>query len=452
MSAPAAHDPEALRAARAALDGCLDTAAMRDLVLAKVHANAEWRGRRCLNLVAAEAPSSPLVRHLLSTELGTRASGGHIGRAQRWFSAMPIIDDVEALCVELLKQLFRCSFADVRPLSGMHACLVAYTALAKPGDTVMTVGASGGGDSSHSIDGPPGVRGLTLVEVPADPYQLTIDVGRFTELALRHRPVVVGIGQTTSLFPVSVAEIRQVVAEWGGHVYVDAAHEAGLIGGAAFPNPLHRGASVISGSSGKTFCGPQGGFLLWDDPALTPVMSHTIFPTLTGTHQLNRVAALAVAAVELLEYGELFMRRVISNARRLAQALYDRGLPVLFADRGFTATHQVMIDVRGYGGGFEVASRLAEANIVVNKQPIPGGGTREDVVPGAVRLGTVEVTRLGMAEPEMDEIADFISRILRPGADMPQTHDDVSSFRRPFQTIYYCHANGVPAGPGNPTP
>jgi glycine hydroxymethyltransferase len=439
-----AHDPDVLRTAAAALDACVDAAAMQDLVLAKVHADAEWRGRQCLNLVAAEGPPSPLVRQLLSAEVGGRASGGHIGRAQRVFSAMPVIDDLEALCVELLKRLFRCEFADARPLSGMHACMIVYTALARPGDIVMTVGLSGGGNSSHTVDGPPGVRGLTIVDIPVDASRLAIDLDRFAQLARVYRPAVIGVGQSISLFPMPIQQMRQIVAEWGGQVYVDAAHEAGLIAGAAFPDPLQAGARVVSGSSGKTFCGPQGGFILWDDPTLTPAMSHTIFPVLTGSHQLNRVAALAVAATEALAYGEIFMKQVVDNARTLARALHERGLDVLYADLGYTATHQVIVDVRRHDGGYRVASRLAEANLVVNKQALPSGDGRERSTPGAIRLGTVEVTRLGMAAAEMIQIADLIVRALDRGVDLSRLRQEVVCFRRTYQTIFYCHATGVP--------
>ncbi|GAA4663810.1 MULTISPECIES: serine hydroxymethyltransferase [Amycolatopsis] len=437
-----AHDPAVLQQAREAIEGCLDTAAMRDLVLDRVRRNEEWRGRRCVNLVAAEAPTSPLVRRVLSSEAGTRASGGAIGRDRRWFSAMAVLDELEALCVELLKRAFACSFADPRLLGGMHATMVAYTALAAPGDTVLVLGPDGGGDSSHTAEGPPAARGVRLASIPVDASGLDIDLDRFAEVARRLRPPLAALGQTTTLFPLPVTEIREIIGEWGGRLYVDAAHQAGLIAGGAYPDPLAQGADLVTASSGKTFCGPQGGFALWNDPALAEPVSHTIFPVLTGSHQLNRVAALAVATTEVLEYGADLAAGMVRNARCLAAALHERGVPVLGAGRGFTSTHQVLVDARGWGGGFAAASRLAEANLVVNQQPLPG---RDDTAfPGGVRLGTAEVTRLGMGTAEMARIAGFLAAVLRDGADPAAVREEVVRFREPFQTVYYCHESGRP--------
>lgn len=437
------HDDTVLRQAGAALAACPDGIAMRDLIQAKVDQNARWRGRQCLNLVAAEAPTSPAVRAMLAAEVGMRASGGAIGRTRRWFSAMSVVDDLEALAVELLKQLFHSAFADHRPLGGMHACLAVYTALTRPGDCVMTLPLRCGGDSSHHAEGPPGVRGLRVVDLPFDVRRQAVDLDRFADLGRVHRPVLVGIGQTAALFPVPVDQIRAIAAGWGGRVYVDAAHQAGLIAGGAMADPLAGGADVITGSTGKTFCGPQGGFVAWNDPALTAMLSHAIFPMTTGSHQINRVAALAVAATELVEYGSTLMRRMVANARLLAAALHARGVPVLFAELGYTATHQVMADARHYGGGLATATRLARANIVVNQQPLPLGSVQEERSPGGIRLGTAEVTRLGMGAAEMDRIAQLLADALA-GAEPSAVAGDVAELRQAFQTVRYCHDTGMP--------
>lgn len=443
-SVPASHDEHdhaVLRKARDALRDCLDGAGVRGLILDLVRRNEAWRGRQCVNLVAAEAPTSSLVRALLGAEVGTRASGGAIGHDQRWFAAMSVIDELEALCVEVLKRLFHCSFADHRLLGGMHATMVAYTALAQPGDVVLALGPRGGGDSSHTKDGPPGARGVRIVEIPVSADGLDIDLDRFAELARKYRPPLVGLGQTTALFPLPTKQLRAVIGEWGGQLYVDAAHQAGLIAGGVYPNPLDNGADLITGSSGKTFCGPQGGMALWNDESLTNSISHTIFPVLTGSHQVNRVAALAVAGTELLEHGPAFMAAMVANARHLARCLHERGLPVCYADRGFTETHQVLVDARRYGGGFATAARLAEANLVTNQQPLPGF---DDDPPSGIRLGTAEVTRLGMGPADMDRIAEFIAAVLVGGVRVDRVRAEVVRFREPFQSCYYSSDLGVP--------
>jgi glycine hydroxymethyltransferase len=170
---------------------------------------------------------------------------------------------------------------------------------------------------------------------------------------------------------------------------------------------------------------------------------------LAATHQVNRVAALAVSAAEMLAFGEVYMAQIVRNARALAAALDRRGVPVLGKPKGYTSTHQVIVDVRRFGGGSEHAQRLAAANIITNKNLIPEDRPEDWDSPGGLRLGTIEVTRLGMGEAEMEAIGDFIVRIVS-GQDRPEAIvNDVVEFRAPFQTLYYCFENGFPPQHGN---
>src|SRR5437899_10802892 len=163
-----------------------------------------------------------------------------------------------------------------------------------------------------------------------------------------------------------------------------------------------------------------------------------MFPMLAATHQVNRVAALAVSAAEMLAFGEVYMAQIVRNAQTLGAALARRGIPVLGAHKGYTTTHQVIADVRQFGGGLEVAQRLARANIITNKNLIPADKPEDWDHPSGLRLGTTEVTRLGMHEAEMGTIADFIARILVEQAAPEDVVDDVIAFRQPYQTLYYC--------------
>ena len=139
------HDKDALAKARALLDAAQDAEAMGREVLAAVGRNARWRGEQCINLLAPEAPTSPGVRALLSAEIGTRAAEGHIGPVNRWFAGTKHIDEVEALCVELLKKYFRCRYADHRMCASMIGNAVVYSALTDPGDVIMTAAQPFGG-------------------------------------------------------------------------------------------------------------------------------------------------------------------------------------------------------------------------------------------------------------------------------------------------------------------
>lgn len=438
------HDREALSQARAILAACTSAEQIQEAVLAAVKRNEEWRGQRCVNLLAPEAPTSPTVRALLASEVGTRAAEGHIGPVNRWFVGTQYIDEIEALCMELLKKVFKANYADHRLVASMIGNMAVYTALTEPGDIIMSVAQPFGGHSSNRPDGPAGVRGLKIVDVPFDPVELEVDLELFRRMAPLVQPKVISLGLSMTLFPFPIREMKAIVDEWGGRIFFDGAHQMGLVAGGQFQDPLGEGAAVMTGSAGKTFSGPQSGMIVWNDPALTEPLTHAIFPVLAATHQVNRVAALAVSAAEMLAFGEVYMAQIVRNAQALGAALHRRGVPVLGAHKGFTTTHQAIADVRRFGDGLVVAQRLARANLITNKNLIPGDKPEDWDRPGGLRLGTIEVTRLGMKEQEMETIAEFIARILVDNVPPEDVVEDVIEFRLPYQTFYYCFDNGLP--------
>jgi glycine hydroxymethyltransferase len=440
------HDPEILANARAILEAADSHAEMAQEVVKAVNRNEEWRGKRCINLLAPEAPTSPTVRRLLSSEIGTRAAEGHIGRVNRWFAGTQYIDEVESLCVELLKKAFRCNYADHRLMGSMIGNMAIYHALAQPGERIMSAAQPFGGHSSNRSDGPAGTRGVEIYDVPFDEATLDVDLDKFEEEAGRIQPKLVVMGMSMTLFPLPVKQMAEVITKWGGRFIYDGAHQAGLIAGKQFQDPLAEGADVLTGSAGKTFSGPQSGMILWNDSALTQPIADTIFPALAATHQVNRVAALAVSAAEMLEFGEVYMAQIVKNAQALAQALEARGIPVLASERGYTQSHQVIANVRAFGGGLDVAHQLAEANLITNKNLIPGDKPEDWDRPGGLRMGTIEVTRLGLMEEDMASIAEFMARVLVKNESTQAVRQDVEVYRRPLQTFYYNFDEGWPAG------
>jgi glycine hydroxymethyltransferase len=248
-----------------------------------------------------------------------------------------------------------------------------------------------------------------------------------------------------TLFPLPVREMSRIIEGWGGRFVYDGAHQAGLIAGGQFQDPLAEGAAVLTGSAGKTFSGPQSGMMMWNAPDLTKPLTDAVFPVLAATHQVNRVAALAVSAAEMLEFGQVYMAQIVKNSQALGAALESRGIPVLAAERGYTQSHQVIANVREFGGGLDVAHKLAEANIIANKNLIPGDQPEDWDRPSGLRMGTIEITRLGLMEEDMDTIAEFIQRVLVDAEDTDMVRKDVEAFRLPLQDFYYNFDNGWPA-------
>jgi glycine hydroxymethyltransferase len=438
------HDSAILANARAVLDACRSPQQMQDAVVIALARNEEWRGRRCINLLAPEAPTSPTVRTLLSSEAGIRAAEGHIGPVNRWFAGTQHIDEIEALCVELLKKVFRARYADHRLVASMIGNMAVYTALTEPGDVIMSLSQPFGGHSSNRTDGPAGVRGLKIVDIPFDPVELVVDFDLFQKVVPLVRPKLVALGASMTLFPFPLRQMQEIITEWGGRLFFDGAHQLGLVAGGQFQDPLREGAIVMTGSAGKTFSGPQSGIIVWNDPTLTEPLTHAIFPVLAATHQVNRVAALAASAAEFLAFGEAYMAQIVHNAQALGAALERRGIPMLGAHKGYTTTHQVIADVRKFGGGLHVAQQLERANIITNKNLIPTDRPEDWDRPGGLRMGTIEITRLGMGEAQMETIADFIARILVERVEPDKVVDDVISFRQPYQRLYYCFEGGLP--------
>src|SRR5438270_4228338 len=209
------HDSNMLAHTRAILDACHSPKDMAEAVLAAVARNEEWRGKQCINLLAPEAPTSPTVRALLSAEVGTRAAEGHIGALNRWFAGTQYIDEIEALCVELLKKVFRARYADHRLVASMIGNMAVYTALTQPGDVIMSVHQPVGGHSSNRVAGPAGIRGLKIIDIPFNPVELEVDLHLFRKVAPLVRPHVITLGTFMTLFPFPVQAMHDMVADRG---------------------------------------------------------------------------------------------------------------------------------------------------------------------------------------------------------------------------------------------
>jgi glycine hydroxymethyltransferase len=232
----------------------------------------------------------------------------------------------------------------------------------------------------------------------------------------------------------------------GAYLVYDAAHVLGLIGGKQFQDPLKEGADVMSGSTHKTLPGPQGGMILSDhtgrtdeDKKFLQFLNFGVFPGVTSSYHLHHVAAKAIAYAEHLAFGEAYAKQTIKNAQRLGQALHERGFDVFGESLGFTKSHQILVSVGG-GKGKDAAKTLENAGVVTNMNTIPGDV--DPLNPSGLRLGTPELTRIGMKEKEMDDIAVFYKHVLIDKKDPSKVKKEVKEFRKDFQTLHYCFKEG----------
>ncbi|MFA6303971.1 MAG: serine hydroxymethyltransferase [Legionella sp.] len=432
------YDSALLRQAQDNLSQCDTFSEMQDLLLGLIHSTQNWRATHCINLVAAESPMSALARSVLSSDLSMRTAGGHIGEGYRYFMGTHFIDQIESIGHELLKKLFDCNYCEHRLLGGTQSCQVVYSALTSQNNTIISVMPQHGGDSSNCIQSMPGLLGLKIIPMPFLPDQTTIDLQQLECLVSQHSPKLISIGFSVCLFEQPLAAIRGIATQYNAQVFYDASHELGLIAGKCFANPFACGVDVVSGSTGKTFSGPQGGLLLWDKQQLTKPLVSTVFPNFVGTYQLNRVAALTVTALEFSEYGESYMGQVVKNAKALAIYLNELGISIFAKEKNYTQTHQVLINAEKYGGGFNAAKRLESCNIIGNHVNLPGDTCHDFPQVRGLRLATTEMTRRGLKEPHMKIIAELIYRALETKESSTQLATEVSRFSHEFQNIYYC--------------
>jgi glycine hydroxymethyltransferase len=408
--------------------------------LARSHST---RFEHAIPLIASENLLSPYAKELMISDFHSRYAEGLPG--ERYYEGNEQVDEVENLCLDLARRLFRCSFADVRPTSGTVANLAVLKAFAEPGDLVGTNRLADGAHISSASFGAFGLRGVKPVYYAWDPERMTIDVARTREILRAVRPKLCLFGLSLFLFPMPLEELRPTLEEIGARGWYDGAHVLGLIGGGEFQDPLREGCSVLSASTHKTLPGPQHGILLStaEDPELVKKLQSGAFPGVTSNHHLNAMAALAVSLAEHLEFGREYAHRTVVNARALGQALHDRGFDVLAADLGFTRSHTLAVRVENEGGGEAVAKRLADAGVIANKNLLPGDKSPKH--PGGVRLGTPEVTRVGMGEPEMVRIAELFDDLLHRGKSTEDVARSAAELKSGFTTLRYCFGAGEAA-------
>jgi len=409
--------------------------------------------RESIPLIASENVSSPAVREALASDLGHRYAEGWPG--ERVYAGCVYIDQIELLCIDLMKKLFNAEFADVRPISGVVANLAIYTAFTQPGDVMMALSIPCGGHittGKKELGGTAGaVRGLNVQYLALDYKELNIDVDetkkRVQKLVNEGKPPkLVMFGASVFPFPHPVKELAETFHDAGATVGYDAAHVAGLIAGGTFQQPLQEGADVVSLSTHKTLFGPQhGGVLSWNKHA--DAVKRATFPGMVSNHHLHALAGVTVACAEMMEFGREYTRQVVKNAKALAQALYERGFKVLADHKGFTESHVALIDITQHGDGGTIEETLEKANIIINRNLLPWDikEGRHFMHPGGIRLGTSEVTRLGMKESEMAEIAEFIKRVVMDKEDVKKVRRDVSEFRKGHQKLHYCFEDATEA-------
>jgi glycine/serine hydroxymethyltransferase len=428
---------------------------------ARAEKNSAWRQRDCFNLIPSESTPSLLVKMCEIADPAGRYAEHRTMKGEEvyFYQGIDFIRDVEVECQKEMATYFGCSDIELRPISGQMANEVVFKGLVRFVNRGRAAGQPSrrlrlvlnneliyGGHLSaqpmgalfNYVEEDPATGKEQVVNFPVrkdNPYK--VDLDRLAAILETHRPELVVFGKSMFLYREPVKLVADIVRGWKDRpvLMYDMAHVLGLYG--AFQAPFDEGADVVTGSTHKTFFGSQRGVVAGniakDSPLrpLWPEIKGRAFPGSTSNHHLGTLLGLLMAAYEMNAFKAPFQNQVRANARALAKALHTHGIPVEGdpAD-GYTETHQVIIRVKPFGRGTDIARRLEDNNVLTNYQALPDDATFLES--SGVRLGAQEMTRFGMVEKDFDALAGLMADIIirnKPAGP------EVAKYRKSFLTM-----------------
>ena len=435
-------------------------------LLHKAIENHVWRQEQCVNLIPSENTPSRAVRLLSGSDPACRYAEhkkilAFYEKEVFYYQGTKFIDQVERMLTEEMRAYFGCTEVETRTLSGQMSNMAVFSALmdwknrfdrkneAKRLGYVMNNHIIKGGHLSAQPMGAlhdyiaidPVTEKPAVVNFPVcrdNPYKM--DVEETKKLIDRYRPELIIFGKSMVLHKEPVAQIRQFVDEQRipTTIMYDMAHVLGLIGD-HFQNPFQEGAEIVTGSTHKTFFGPQRGVIgvNYKEEDLKYGLWKTIesrtFPGSVSNHHLGTQLGMLMAAYEMNQFRDAYQSAIIRNAKSFARSLRSYGLDVVGDPAiDYTETHQVIVSV-GYGEGAEIAERLEQNNVIVNYQATPDeeGFTAS----GALRMGVSEMTRFGFEEKDFDQLASLMADCILRGREIKA---DVERLRASHTEMRYC--------------
>ena len=435
-------------------------------LLKKAAENHVWRQELCVNLIPSENTPSRAVRLLCGSDPACRYAEhkkilAFYDKDVFYYQGTEFIDHVEQLLIDEMRAYLGCSEVETRVLSGQMANMAVFSSLmdwknrvdrkseAKRLGYVMNNHIIKGGHLSAQPMGAlhdyvaidPVTEKPAVVNFPVlKENSYKTDMEETKKLLERYRPELIILGKSMVLHKEPVAEIRKFVDEQNIHTTImyDMAHVLGLVGD-HFQNPFQEGAEIVTGSSHKTFFGPQRGVIgvNYKEEDLKYGLWKTIetrtFPGSVSNHHLGTQLGMLMAAYEMNQFKDEYQKAIISNAKSFAKSLKAAGLDVMGDPAiDYTETHQVIVSV-GYGVGAEVAKRLEENNIIVNYQATPDeeGFTAS----GALRMGVSEMTRFGFTADDFDKLAQLMADCILRGEAVKE---DIQKLRAAHTEMKYC--------------
>ncbi|MCX7904441.1 MAG: serine hydroxymethyltransferase [Caloramator sp.] len=363
------------------------------------------RQQNKIELIASENFTSRAVMEAQGSQLTNKYAEGYPGK--RYYGGCEYVDVIEDLARERMKKLFGAEHANVQPHSGSQANMAVYMAVLEPGDKVLGMNLSHGGHLTHGSPVNFSGKLFNFIAYGVNEEGF-IDYEELRKLALQERPKMIVSGASAYPRIIDFKKIREICDEVGAYMMVDMAHIAGLVAAGLHPNPVEY-ADFVTTTTHKTLRGPRGGAILCKEQ-YAKLIDKTIFPGIQGGPLEHVIAAKAVCFKEAMseEFKE-YQRKVVENAKTLANALMERGFKLV---SGGTDNHLMLVDLRNkHITGKDAEHLLDEVGITVNKNTIPFDPESPFVTSG-IRIGTPAVTTRGFGKEEMVEIADIINWVI----------------------------------------
>jgi glycine hydroxymethyltransferase len=312
-----------------------------DPEVARLIEREERRQEHNLELIASENIASLAVRQAMMSVLTDKYAEGYPGK--RYYGGCEVVDEVEQLALDRVRQLYGSAFANVQPHSGAQANMAVYFAFLKPGDTLMAMNLAHGGHLTHGS--PVNFSGQLYNIVPygVHPDSELIDYDEFARLAREHRPRMIVSGATAYSRAFDFVRIREIASDVGAMHVCDMAHYSGLIAAGEYPNPVPH-CDVVTSTTHKSIRGPRGGMILWNEESYSKPINMSVFPGIQGGPLMHVIAAKAVCFREAMrpEFRD-YQASIKRNAAALAAALAEEGFRIV--SRG-TDSHLMLVDLR----------------------------------------------------------------------------------------------------------
>ena len=378
-----------------------------DPLVADALINEKQRQQSNIELIASENIVSHAVLHALGHEMTNKTLEGYPGN--RFHGGGQFVDIVEQAAIDRAKKLFDATYVNVQPHSGTQANQAVFFTLVKPGDRILSLNLAAGGHLSHGAK--PNVSGRWFEAHHYGVHQESglLDYDEIDMLARKVMPQLLIAGGSAYPREIDWVRMADIARDVGAYFLVDMAHIAGLVAGCAHPSPLPH-ADIVTCTTTKTLRGPRGGLILARSEEWAKKLQSSIFPGVQGSLHSNVLAAKAVCLGEALrpEFKD-YSRRVVANARKLAEVLDNRGLKIV---GGGTDTHMVLLDLRTKAIlGQQAENALAKANITSNKNPVPFDVAKPSDWSG-LRLGVAAATTRGLNEYDISEVGACIANLI----------------------------------------